>query len=85
MSRKKRKHKKRVYKNVTLNYIVINSEKQPDKKVTPLQKLAFLSTIITLISAIITLIAKLIEWGRGAKAPNPIKSISFFLLIVKSV
>jgi len=61
MSRKKRKSKKRAYKNVTVNYIVVNSEKETDKKVSPLQKLAFLSTIITLISAIITLIAKLIE------------------------
>ena len=84
MSRKKRKHKKRACKNIVNNYYIITNSKY-DKKVNPLQKLAFLSTIITLISAIITLIAKLIEWGRGAKAPNPIKSISFFLLIVKGV
>ncbi len=54
MSRKKRKrkNKKRAYKNVTINYIVVNSEKV-DKKVSPAQKLTFIIAIINLISKII--------------------------------
>jgi len=62
MSRKRqgrRRRKKRAYKNVTINYIIISSKK-PDKKVNNLQKIAFISAIITLISSVIALITKLI-------------------------
>lgn len=53
-----RRNKKRVDKNVTVIYIVINSEKE-NMKVTLTQKLAFISALIGLISAIISLIIKL--------------------------
>lgn len=57
MNRKRRR--KRTHKNVTINYYYINVSSS-DKKVSPIQKLALISTIISFISAVITLIAKLI-------------------------
>ena len=61
MSRKKQKQKKRACKNIVNNYYIITNSEKPDKKVSTSQKIAFISAITTLISAIIPLIAKLIE------------------------
>jgi len=59
MSRKRRK--KRVYNNVTINYIVINSkDEKTDKKAGLTQKIALMSATIALISTVISLIIKFI-------------------------